>query len=92
MGPGLWLSSLPLHSSEVPERHLSDLNWKDGAMHSERNLDSGEIEGARQRGRGEEKAREAVVRRNHPFVLSVPQQSEMLKVDFPPELMRARCE
>lgn len=54
MGPGWWLSSLPLHSSEVPERHLSDLNWKDGAMHSERNLDSGEIEGARQRGGGGE--------------------------------------
>lgn len=52
MGPGLWLSSLPLHSSEVPERHLSDLNWKDGEMHSERNLDSGEIEEARQRGGG----------------------------------------
>lgn len=48
MGPGLWLSSLPLHSSEVPERHLSDLNWKDGEMHSERNLDRGEIEEARQ--------------------------------------------
>lgn len=49
VGPGLWLSSLPLHSSEVPERHLSDLNWKDGEMRSERNLDSGEIEEARQR-------------------------------------------
>lgn len=53
MGPGLWLSSLPLHSSEVPERHLSDLNWKDGEMHSERNLDRGEIEEARH-GAGEE--------------------------------------
>lgn len=52
MGPGLWLSSLPLHSSEVPERHLSDLNWKDGEMHSERNLDSGEIKEARQKGGG----------------------------------------
>lgn len=52
MGPGLWLSSLPLHSSEVPERHLSDLNWKDGEMHSERNLDSGEIKEARQQGVG----------------------------------------
>lgn len=52
MGPGLWLSSLPLHSSEVPERHLSDLNWKDGEMRSEGNLDSGEIEEARQRGGG----------------------------------------
>lgn len=41
---------------------------------------------------GEEKAREAVVRRNRPFVLSAQQQSEMLKVDFPPELMQARCE
>lgn len=51
MGPGLWLSSLPLRSSEVPERHLSDLNWEDGEMHSERNLDSGEIEEARQRRR-----------------------------------------
>lgn len=36
MGPGLWLSSLPLHSSEVPERHLSDLNWKDGEMRREK--------------------------------------------------------
>lgn len=55
MGPGLWLSSLPLHSSEVPERHLSDLNWKDGEMHSERNLEKGETE-ARQRGwRAEER-------------------------------------
>lgn len=51
MGPGLWLSSLPLHGSEVPERHLSDLNWKDGAMHSERNFDSGGIEDIR-RGEG----------------------------------------
>lgn len=48
MGPGLWLSSLPLHSSEVPERHLSDLNWKDGEMHSERNLEREEIEETRQ--------------------------------------------
>lgn len=63
MGPGLWLSSLPLHGSEVPERHLSDLNWKDGAMHSERNLDSGGIEEvwrrgeARQGGGGEGRGR-----------------------------------
>lgn len=56
MGPGLWLSSLPLHGSEVPERHLSDLNWKDGAMHSERNLDSGGIEEARRGEEGEEKS------------------------------------
>lgn len=72
MGPGLWLSSLPLHGSEVPERHLSDLNWKDGAMHSERNFDSGGIEDAR-RGEeeGEEKSEgEAVLGSNRPFVPS----------------------
>lgn len=60
MGPGLWLSSLPLRGSEVPERHLSDLNWKDGEMHSERNLDRGEIEGGRE-GRGEQGARESIM-------------------------------
>lgn len=38
MGPGLWLSSLPLHGSEVPERHLSDWNWEDGEMKSEKNV------------------------------------------------------
>lgn len=47
MGPGLWLSSLPLHSSEVPERHLSDWNWKDGEMNSERNVEREETEEAR---------------------------------------------
>ena len=52
--PDLWLSSLPLCGCEVPERHLSDLNWKDGEMHSERNLDRGEIEEARQEGGGRE--------------------------------------
>lgn len=73
MGPGLWLSSLPLHGSEVPERHLSDLNWKDGAMHSERNLDSGGIEEVWVRGearRGRRRQRERLWCSNRPFVLS----------------------
>lgn len=47
VGPGLWLSSLPLGSSEVPERHLSDLNWEDGEKNSERSGEKEETEGVR---------------------------------------------
>lgn len=62
-------------------------------MHSERNLDSGGIEEARRGEEGEEKSGERLWSAETVLLFRAEQQqSEMLKVDFPLELMQACCE
>lgn len=65
--PSLWLSSLPLHGSEVPERHLSDLNWRDGEMSCKRSVEregrnwGSRMERWRQRGAKAEEGADAML-------------------------------
>lgn len=66
-------------------------------MHSERNLDSGGTEevwrrGEARRGGGGEGRGRGCGAQTVLLFWAAQQQSEMLKVDFAPELMQARCE